>query len=127
MQIIIFSFYLKIIKATGIEVINSHYDWTSFFENNNTSDNINLKVNEITNTVITPECHSQGFSINNIDALDVILLEIITNVKTVQQVLDELEVYFDEDELKKSKAGFEKLIFGRIKLGFHIKSIQVLF
>jgi len=117
----------KIIKAAGIEVVNSQYEWTSFIENNNDISNINLKVNEIFTTVITPECHSKGFSINNIDALDVILLEIITNEKTVKEVLDELEVYFDKDDLKKSKSGFEKLIFGRIKLGFHIKSIQVLF
>ena len=54
-------------------------------------------------------------------------MEILEKAKTVQELLDKLKIYFDDDELNKSQKEFEKLIFGRIKLGIHIKSIRVLY
>ena len=46
--------------------------------------------------------------------------------KQATELLTELKAYFDEDELSKSQIEFEALIFGRIKMGIHVKSIRVL-
>jgi hypothetical protein len=54
-----------------------------------------------------------------------LLFKILKEIKTVEEILNELREYFDEIELSKSQVEFEKLIFGRIKQGIHIKSIQV--
>ncbi len=124
--------YQKIIIVDDcIEIIESKYDWSSFFEKKEgnklkaipISDRKEMK----THTIIIPECDSLGFSIENIDGLDLILLEILKKSKSIQELLDELKAYFDEDELNQSQSEFEKLVFGRIKLGIHLKAIRVLY
>lgn len=119
----------KIIADDTIEIIESEYDWSSFFEKRdiNESNAIPVKNASQANTVIVPECESGGFTIESIDDLDLILLKILEETKTVQELLNELSHYFDESELNKSKKEFEKLIFGRIKQGIHMKSIRVLY
>jgi hypothetical protein len=119
----------KLIADDGSEIIESNYKWTTFREINNS---YKLYANTIleekpskTSSVIVPECDRNGFSIGSIDSLDLILLDILKKTKTVQELLHELSDYFDETELNKSKIEFEKLIFGRIKQGIHMKSIRV--
>jgi len=120
----------KIIADDCIEIIESKYDWSSFFEKKEGKKFKAISISDIkevkTHTVIIPECDSLGFSIGRIDSLDSILLEILKKAKSIQELLDELKEYFDEDELNQSQSEFEKLVFGRIKLGIHLKSIRVL-
>ena len=124
--------YQKIIIVDDcIEIIESKYDWSSFFEkkegNKLKAISISDRKEMKTHTIIIPECDSLGFSIENIDGLDLILLEILKKSKSIQELLDELKAYFDEDELNQSQSEFEKLVFGRIKLGIHLKAIRVLY
>ena len=120
----------KIIKSSEIEIISSKYDWPHILnKNEDTSALINSKLNftpKKTHSILIPECDIIGYSINCIDDLDILLLEIIKKGKTVRETLDELKNYFEPNELNKSETAFEKLIFGRIKQGFHLKSIRIL-
>lgn len=124
------SIYQKVIIADDcIEIIESNYDWSSFFEKNKSNKSeltaiLDKKEGE-NYSVLTPECDSLGFSIGNIDSFDLIILEILEKAKTIQELLDELKEYFDEEELNESHLEFEKLVFGRIKLGINLKSIRV--
>jgi hypothetical protein len=121
----------KIIADDTIEIIESYYDWPSFFEKKD-SKGLDINTSPVkkpskASTVIVPECERGGFTIESIDDLDLILLKILEETKMVQELLDELREYFDEIELNKSKVEFEKLIFGRIKQGVHMKSIRVVY
>jgi hypothetical protein len=121
----------KLIADDTIEIIESNYNWSIFLERKNSNelnrDTALGKNPSKASMVIVPECDRNGFSIGNVDNLDLVLLKVLEKTKTVQELLGELKGHFDETELNKSKREFEKLIFGRIKLGLHIKSIRVIF
>lgn len=121
----------KLITDNIIEIIENNYDWSIFLKRNKGSE---LDTNTILNNnpakvsmVVVPECDRSGFSMGKVDSLDLVVLKILEKTKTIQELLDELREYFDETELDKSKNEFEKLIFGRIKLGLHMKSIRVIY
>ena len=120
----------KIVADTIYEIIESDYDWSYYFEKNY---NVRLNVNslpskEITtiHSLIIPECNDVGFTVSTLDDLDLVLLEILQNAKTINEFLEELKACFDEDDLNDSKAEYELLIFKKIKKGIHNKSIRVL-
>jgi hypothetical protein len=73
-----------------------------------------------------PECTEKGYSTVNIDSLDILILSIIEERKTVTSLLEQLKASFDPNDLEDSKAEFEKLIFGRIKNGLQNKSIKAI-
>lgn len=113
--------YKKVIIADdSIEILESKYEWSPFFGKKD-SNKLYIIPRPIKKAakiyaVVTPECDVEGVSIENIDNLDLIIFEILEKAKTVQELLDELKTYFDDEELNKSQKEFEKLIFGRIKL-----------
>ncbi|WPO77290.1 DUF6734 family protein [Flavobacterium sp. KACC 22761] len=119
----------KIIASENFELLETRYNWCLLREQNRKGfANVKLfKTNFESKIMVTPECNNEGFSATAIDSLDVLLLEILSVEKTIQEVLDEIKEYFDEEELKKSSLEFEKLIFGRLKSGLHTKSIKVIF
>jgi hypothetical protein len=121
----------KLITDDTIEIIESNYDWSAYLKEKNNEElraKMMLEKNPLnTSMVIVAECDRNGFSITTVDSLDLILLKILEKTKTIQELLNELSDYFDESELNESKSKFEKLIFGRIKLGLHMKSIRVIF
>ena len=59
-----------------------------------------------------------------VDSLDLIILDILKRKKTIRELLQDLKYFFDTNELKDNIEEFEELIFGRIKLGLHTKSIR---
>jgi hypothetical protein len=109
--------------------IESQYNWSFLFENvTKWVSKIELENTPKKNKLILiPKCTELGFSISKIDELDEILLEILQEKTTIQNLLDKIKIYFDRDELDKSFEDFKKLIFGRIEQGIHNKSIKVLF
>lgn len=119
----------KLVRDDNYEIISSKYNWSSFIEKQK-----NKKENEIIileesktgiNTLVVPECDQDRFSVAYIDALDLVILEILKETKTVKQLFNELKEYFESEELDKSETEFENLIFGRIKLGLQMKSIMI--
>lgn len=119
----------KLVSSNKYKIIESKYNWNSFIEKQKIKkeDQIVLLEESETaiHTLIVPECDQDRFSMVDIDSLDMLILEILESTKTIQNLFDELKKYFNPDELKESNTKFEKLIFGRIKLGLHIKSIIV--
>ncbi|MDR6845672.1 DUF6734 family protein [Flavobacterium granuli] len=123
--------YLKKIVVDNVfEIIESSYDWSYYFEKNS---DVSLNINSLPSNVIAvihsliiPECDAVGFSVSTLDDLDLVVLEILQNAKTVATLLEELKPYFDEVDLKESKTEFEMLIFKKIKKAIHNKSIRVL-
>lgn len=121
----------KIVAENIFEIVESKYDWTLLFEE---SKIINAKLEELANkkpaqilTVIIPECDKHGFTLSNIDELDIVIHKKLEAVNTIQQLLDELKENFDNEEVNNSKLEFETLIFGRIKLGLYLKTIKIVF
>ncbi|WP_202704083.1 DUF6734 family protein [Flavobacterium sp. UGB4466] len=119
----------RIIRGDDYLTIKSDFNWSSFIEKQK-----DIKEDEIVKlekskkkftTLIVPECDQNRYSLVYIDELDLVILEILKTARTIQELLDELKEYFDKDEVCKIPAEFEKLIFGRIKLGIHSKSIKV--
>jgi Txe/YoeB family toxin of Txe-Axe toxin-antitoxin module len=119
----------KLIRDNNYQIIESKYNWSSFIERQKVKKEDEIikleKSEKIINTIIIPECDQDKFSIAYVDDLDLAILEILKNVKTIQKLFDEIAEFFETDELNKSFIEFQKLIFGRIKLGIHIKSIKV--
>ena len=117
----------KIIADSTFEIIESHYDWCCLREENKkgiASTILNSERMSIS-TVVIPECDSDGFNLSTIDNLDILILEILESAKTIAELLEEIKDYFNQDELIKSLNEFEKLIFGRIKIGLQSKTIKV--
>ncbi|MFH7014941.1 DUF6734 family protein [Flavobacterium sp. FlaQc-47] len=121
----------KLICDDNCKIIQSKYNWSSFIEKlkvKKKDEFLKLEQSETSiNTLIIPECDQDKFSLAYIDSLDMLILEILKNITTIQELLSELKNHFDTDELNESSAEFEELIFGRIKLGLHIKSIKIIY
>ena len=120
----------KIVADTVFEIIESSYDWSYYFEKNY---DVRLNVNaapskeiDTIHSLVMPECDGVGFSVSTLDDLDLVVLEILQEVKTVAELLEELKPYFDEADLNESKTEFELLVFKKIKKGIQNKSIRVL-
>ncbi len=121
----------RLIAESISEIIETKYDWSSFFERNDVKSlNINpcpsIESSEIKNIII-PECDTVGFSITTLDSLDLVILEILETQKTIRALIEKLKNYFDDDDFNESILEFEKLLFLKIKRLIHIKSIRVLF
>lgn len=120
----------KIVRGDDYRITKSDFNWSSFIEkqkDNKLHESVKLEKSDAgISTLIIPECDQNKFSLTYIDELDLVILEILKAEKTIRELFDALEEYFDTDELFKIPAEFEKLIFGRIKLGIHIKSIKAI-
>jgi hypothetical protein len=121
----------KLIREDNYQIIESTYNWSSFIEKQKVKKEgevVKLEESQARiNTIIIPECDQDRFSLAYIDSLDMLILEILSKIKTIRELFNELKNHFEKDELNKSSIEFEKLIFGRIKLGLHIKSIKLIY
>ncbi len=107
-------------------IIESRYDW-SLIDN---STNHFQKKNQLKKSVLTmmvPESNVKGYSLNNIDRLDVEIINILKEKKTVGELLRICKNLFNDQDLAHSKEEFKKLIFGRIKKALHNKSIKPIY
>ncbi len=120
----------KIAVSNCYKIIHSKFNWCSFFEKNGNLDlNINKPPSVISSEIINiliPECDALGFSITIIDDLELTILNLIGNGCTINELFNELKIYFDEEDLNESTIEFEKLIFKKINNGLLNKSIQVI-
>lgn len=121
--------YSKVLVSDNdYRIIESRYNWSSFIEKQKVKDENEIVILEESetsfSTLIIPECDQYRFSLVYVDSLDMIILDILKRKKTVRKLLEELKDYFETDKLKNNVEKFEELIFGRIKLGLHTKSIK---
>lgn len=105
------------------EIIESRFDWSKI---NNPKFYIENKSDKGILTIVVPECHMCGYSLANIDLLDVQIIEILKVQQTVGRLLHQCKRMFNNSDLEKSPSSFEKLIFGRIKKGIYNKIFKVI-
>ena len=74
---------------------------------------------------VIPECDYIGYSLMNIDELDLMLLQVLQEPITINEVLNEAKSAFDPVELEDCSDEFETLIFGRIKIALQQKTIKL--
>lgn len=119
-----------LLREADFKIIKSSFNWSSYIEklkDKKEDETVQLvKSEEMFSALVVPECDQNRFSLIYVDELDLLILEILKTVKTIRQLFDELEGYFDKEELCDVPVEFEKLIFGRIKFGVHIKAIKVI-
>lgn len=104
-------FTQKIIRDENYHLVKSKYNWTSFIEAQKMKrENEDIALEEAQtsiSTLVIPECSQDRFSLVYVDELDLVILEILKEIKTVQELFNELKEYFDSDELKKFDIEFE--------------------
>ncbi|CAC9976734.1 DUF6734 family protein [Flavobacterium panici] len=119
----------KVIRDNDYQKIESKYNWSSFIEKQKVKkEGEIIKLEEsaaFITTLIVPECDQNRFSLLYVDLLDILILDILKISKTIRELLDELKQNFEANELHKNYSEFEELIFGRIKLGLHAKTIKL--
>ncbi|WP_316801954.1 DUF6734 family protein [Pedobacter nototheniae] len=116
----------KIVAMEYTEIIKSQNDWSQI---NNRAFTMRKGKKPFDNffTAIVPECNQFGYSLSNLDLLDIEILKEIKSIKTIGRLLNDCKKMFDKNEVETSKVEFEKLVFGRIKKGINNKTIGVLY
>ena len=113
-----------------VEYIKTDYNWCDLVQMEN-SDVIaiskadNIEGNAVY-TAIIPECDLKGYSLANIDELDLLIFMILKTPISIGQLLNELKPSFEIEELESLPTQFEKLIFGRIKMGLQSKTLKAI-
>lgn len=119
--------YLKSLVAQPYtQFLTSKYDWSDIDNPAFDTKVVSQKPSSVI-TVIIPECSKLGYSLANIDLLDVEILDILKTKKTIGRLLNECQRSFEKKEIESSKEEYIKLITGRIKKGIYNKTIQVVF
>lgn len=117
-----------IIKDVIVEIIQSCFDWSKVGQDKKADEAIiSYQLSEDPATVYTaiiPECDVTGYSLINIDELDILLLDTLKQPLSIAQLMNAIKHAFDEDDLKNSSAEFELLITGRIKYALMHKMIK---
>lgn len=119
--------YTKLLVAQPYtQFLKSKYDWSDINNPSFDSEVVSKKPNSIV-TVMIPECNRLGYSLANIDLLDIEILDILKTKKTIGRLLNECQRSFDKKDMESSKEEYKKLITGRIKKGIYNKTIKVVF
>jgi len=116
-----------LIKNANTEIIQSLFDWSSIMTGNvhpTICNNEAIEGLSRTYTVVIPECDKTGFSLYNIDELDILMLEVLKKPVTIKQLFNVLKSSFDDEDLDNSIQEFEQLIFMRIKKGLENKAFR---
>jgi hypothetical protein len=119
---------VNIITDSIYDIIESRYDWSrtdsGYFGQMAIIEQLNSPASEIY-VAIVPECDLVGYSLFNIDELDLNLLEICKEPCPIVIILAKIALYFDQADLEESRNEFEELITERIKVALRRKLIKV--
>jgi hypothetical protein len=74
---------------------------------------------------VIPEAHAGGYSLANLDDLDLQLLDVFKEPHTINAALSAMESLFDEADLRDARTEFEALITGRIKWALKHKLLGI--
>jgi hypothetical protein len=119
----------KLVADKLTSIIRSKFDWS---EIDTDSFNLTLLMNilkcEPNNnyTAVIAEADKTGFSLSNIDALDIFLLKILKKPKKIVELLEKAKAAFDPEELLNAESEFDSLIIGRVKVGLKSKTIKAI-
>lgn len=73
--------------------------------------------------MIVPECTAEGYSLWNVDELDMFILEKLGQPLSINNLVEEIVKEIDPLELKYGLTDLISLVYGRIKIGFLHKTI----
>ena len=109
----------SIVRCSNMEIIESSFNWAGLFNKHyreGTDYYADLKVvkGEFHNLIVY-ENTDNGFSLYDINELDVAMLEILSKPRLIKELLIEMQDYFDEDVLQNHYGTFEKLMLDSIK------------
>jgi Txe/YoeB family toxin of Txe-Axe toxin-antitoxin module len=119
----------KIVADTIFEVIESKFDWTEIENNELATIKLLEQLQSLPSkfyTAIIPECDLSGYSLINIDELDICIFQLLEQPKTIANLFEAVKQSFDEIEINSDPLVFEKLIFGRIKMGVQCKTLKAI-
>jgi len=112
-----------------LEIIDCMYNWHEVYHSY-VHDNYKKAVlddgQSIRHIAIIPECNKTGYSLIDIDDLDLYILDLLEKPISVRTLVEEIKVSFDPEDLRNALAEFETLIYGRIKNAIQSKIIKVL-
>ncbi len=113
-----------------IEFINCQYNWSIIFygqtliPKNKIEEMYENKLEE-THLAVVPECDQQQFSMVRIDEIDNLILTILSNGRSVRELMKELRKCLGKEIWHSSKNEFEQIVLGKLKLGLLNKTIRV--
>jgi hypothetical protein len=117
----------QIVADKSVAIIKSRFDWSKVDPGiSSATDLIKISNSEVaaTYTAVIPQAYGCGYTLMNIDELDLLILNILNRKKNISNVLEETTTAFDEQELADHRAEFELLITGRVKMGLKNKLIK---
>jgi hypothetical protein len=110
-------------------IVESRYDWSHIdlgeYGQMALKEQLLLSLPSKRYTAVVPECHENGYSLVPLDELDLQLLELFKQPNTIRRALSAIESAFDENELQESRAEFEELVAGRVKLALKHKLLTI--
>jgi len=120
-------FDIKLVADPLLEMIECKYNWNevyqSYIDQTIIKSQLNIEPSNVY-TAIIPECDLQGYSLINMDDLDLLLIQNLKTPFSIYELLNEVKQSFDPIDLEDSLAEFEILILGRIKRLLQTKIIK---
>jgi Txe/YoeB family toxin of Txe-Axe toxin-antitoxin module len=105
---------IRLVKCPEVDTLSSKYNWGAFWCKYNQLGSPyydELKIEEGDHpTIIIPEANKFGFSIYDLEKLDIILLDIVKNPKTINSILDEVKYYFEDQVINENFSKVRKLV-----------------
>lgn len=122
-------FNKKIVTDTIFEVVENKFDWTEIHFEEQGKSKLIEQLSALPSkfyTAIVPECDTIGYSLVAVDDLDMMILKMLENPATINEVLNKARDAFDQAELEESQLEFEMLMIGRIKMALNTKLIKLI-
>lgn len=116
-----------VVRCPEIEVVESLFDWAGLFNKlyRVVGYYSNLQVTKGTFfNLIVPEASDNGFSLYDISELDYLLLQLLCEPLSINDILIKMQLYFGEDVLQNHYESYKKLILTTIKEFVIKKAIQ---
>jgi hypothetical protein len=116
-----------IVAEKNTRQISCRFNWLQFFPEEGVNKSQLFESNpEEFQILVVPECDKTGYSLDMLDNLDCLLLSLLSHPLKMQDLLNEMETFFEEEDLKESHTEFHQLVFGRIKKAILNKSVRVI-
>jgi len=118
--------YKVIVADKNTRQISCRFNWLHLLLEDGI---INLQPSEqnadVFQILVVPECDDTGYSLDTLDNLDCLLLSVLSHPLKIQDLLNEIGAFFEEEDLNESRTEFRQLVFGRIKKAISNKSVKV--
>ena len=118
----------RIVRSSETEMIESSFNWAGLFNRHYRSgtdyySNLQIGKGEYYNLVVY-EDSDNGFSLYDMDEIDYSLFQFIDEPLSINELIDKMQIHFDDDVLQNHYEIFENLILTSIKQLVVKKAIQ---